>query len=69
MLSEALQDEKKAMVYYETMLRECDDPAMQRFVKEVVETHSSLVRRITERLNVIKANAEVLDDIITGIDG
>jgi hypothetical protein len=69
MLCDALQDEKKKITYYETMLTECDDPAMQKFVNEVMELHKTLVGRITEKLNVIRANAEVLDGIITSFEG
>jgi hypothetical protein len=69
MLVEALQDEKKQIAYFETMLGVCDDPAIKSFVKELIETHGLLVNQIKEKLGVIKANAEVLDDIITGFEG
>jgi hypothetical protein len=69
MLSDALKDEKKKIAYYEVMLAECDDPAMRNFVNEVADSHRTLVKCITEKLNQIKANAEVLDDIITSFEG
>ncbi len=68
MLSEALGDEKKKIVYYETMLGDCDDPAMKNFVLELLEMHKLLVARIGEKLHVIRANAAVLDDIIEGFE-
>jgi hypothetical protein len=69
MLNDALQDEKKKITYYEAMIAECDDPSMQKFVNEVLGSHKTLVNRITDKLNQIKANAEVLDDIITSFEG
>ena len=68
MLSDALRDEKKKIAYYETMLGDCDDPAMKSFVIEILETHKTLVARIGEKLDVIKVNAEILDDIIEGFE-
>jgi hypothetical protein len=68
MLSDALQDERRRITYFEKMLVDCDDPAMRNFVKELIETHKLLVNRISERLNEIKANARVLDDIIEGFE-
>ena len=68
MLSDALQDERKRIAYFERMLVDCDDPATKSFVQELVETHRLLVNRINERLNEIKANARVLDDIIEGFE-
>jgi len=69
MLSEALQDETKKISYYETMLNDCDDPAMKHFVTEIIGVHTRLVKRITEKLSTIKSNAEVLDDIMTSYEG
>lgn len=68
MLSDALQDERRRIAYFETMLGDCDDPAMKNFVQELIETHKLLVNQISERLNEIKANARVLDDIIEGFE-
>lgn len=68
MLNDALQDEKKRIAYYESMLNVCDDPAVKNFTNEVLETHRLLVFRIGEKLEEIKANAKVLDDIIDGFE-
>lgn len=68
MLSAAWQDEIKKIAYLEQMLKECDEPEMRKFVKELIYSHELLSNRITERLNVIKARAEVLDDIIESFE-
>jgi len=68
MLSSALQDEKSKIRYYEAMLDDCNDPAMRKFVKELIETHELLLARMSAKLSEIKANAEVLDDIIEGFE-
>ena len=69
LLSEALGDEKRTIVFYEEMLTKCDDPAVKNFVKELIETHRIVVSQITEKLESIRANAEVLDNIITSFEG
>jgi len=50
------------------MLDDCNDPAMRKFVKELIETHELLLARMSAKLSEIKANAEVLDDIIEGFE-
>jgi hypothetical protein len=68
MLVDALRDEKKLIAYYESILTQCNDPAIKHFVSEIIATHGLLVGRIIEQLNVIRANSEVLDDIMTSFD-
>lgn len=68
-LNSALKDQKKIIEYYEVMLEECDDPGMIKFAKELLATHSHIASRIEEKLGEIKANAEILDDIIDGFEG
>ncbi len=68
LLSEALGDEKRMIAYYEDMLTKCNDPAVKNFVNELIETHGIVVGRITEKLEIIRANAEVLDNIITSFE-
>jgi hypothetical protein len=68
MLHEALRDEAVKIAFYETMLGECDDPAMRKFVKELVGTHEQMIERIRERLSVISANAEALDGVIASYE-
>jgi rubrerythrin len=69
LLSEAMQDEKRKVAYYEDMLSKCDDPAVKNFVKELVESHRVIVARIAEKLDIIHTNAEVLDNIMTSFEG
>lgn len=69
MLNDALRSELARVKEYEKMLVECDDPEMLKFVRELVGTHKAVINSITERLDVIKANAGVLDDIISGFEG
>lgn len=68
MLNDALRDEMMKIAYYEKMLLDCNEPEMRKFVKEVISTHNALMDRITDRLDVIKTNAEVLDDIIASFE-
>ena len=39
MLNDALQDQKKKIAYYESMLDVCDDPTVKKFTNEMLETH------------------------------
>jgi hypothetical protein len=68
MLNDALQDEKKKIAYYESMLNDCDDPGVRTFTKELLEAHSLLVSRISQKISEIGSNAEVLDNIIDGFE-
>jgi len=68
LLAGALKDEKKIVEYFETVLAKCDDPGIVAFVKELRTTHARVADEIESKLNEIKANAEILDDIIEGFD-
>lgn len=68
MLAEALRDETDIVRHFETMLAECDEPEMRKFVKEMTESHSLLANRISEKLKEIKARADVLDGVISSFD-
>jgi rubrerythrin len=69
MLDEALQNEQKQIAFFESMLADCDDPVVKKFAKEVVDSHTLLANRIKEQLDTIKANAEVLDGVMTSFEG
>jgi rubrerythrin len=68
MLHEALRDEAGKIAFYEQMLGECDDPAMRKFVKELVSIHNGLIEKIRDRLNEISATAEALDGVIASFE-
>ena len=68
LLAEALKDEMNIVRHFETMLAECDEPGMRKFVKEMMESHSLMANRISEKLKEIKARAEVLDGVISSFD-
>lgn len=68
LLAEALKDETDIVRHFETMLAECDEPEMRKFVKEMMESHGLMANRISEKLKEIKARAEVLDGVISSFD-
>ncbi len=68
MLSRILKDERSAVEACDTMIRDCDDPAMIGFARELLKTHSSLEKQIENALSDIKAKAGILDDVIEGLE-
>ncbi len=68
MLTRVLRDERSAIESCNQMLRDCEDPAMIAFAKDIVKTHSSTAAQIESALNEIKARAGILDDMIEGLE-
>lgn len=68
MLTEGLKVEIKQVAYYEQMLRDCDEPEVRKFAKELFDAHKDLAHQIAERLSIIKTKAQVLDEIIAGYE-
>ncbi len=68
MLSAALKDEQKAVRYFEAVIQQCDDPGRVAFAKDLHKAHTLAAQKIEERLRQIRASAEILDDIIEGLE-
>jgi hypothetical protein len=68
MLIDALKDEKQKLTYYESMMSQCDEPEMRKFIKEIIGSHHSIIKRMTDRLSEIRARAESLDGVISSYE-
>ncbi len=68
MLAQGLKQEETQIAYYESLLKQCDEPEIRKFTSEILSLHRDLASRIAERLNRIKTTAGVLDDIISSYE-
>ncbi len=68
MLAEGLHEELSQVVYYERLVKNCDDPETKKFAEEILGSHRELARRITEQLSTIKTKAQMLDAIIASYE-
>ncbi len=64
MLNEGLRIESTQIAYFEKMFRDCDEPDVKKFARELADGHKSIADRIVEKLNIIRNKAGILDEII-----
>ncbi len=64
MLNEGLKNESIQIAYYEKMFRDCDEPDVRKFARELADSHKLMADRIVEKLNIIRHRAGILDEII-----
>jgi hypothetical protein len=68
MLSQALRDESEMVRYYERLRAECDYPDVHDMLQELVEARSRSVLLINQKLNELRARAEILDGVISSFN-
>ena len=59
MLAESMRKEAEMIHFYETIMVECDYPAVNAFVRELLEEKSRIVLHINQKLNEIRACGQV----------
>jgi hypothetical protein len=64
MLNEGLKRESTQIAYFEKMFKDCDEPDIKKFARELADEHKIVADRIVEKLNIIRSKAGVLDEII-----
>ncbi|HTY38718.1 MAG TPA: hypothetical protein VMH23_16480 [Bacteroidota bacterium] len=68
MLSEALREESEMVRFYETLGKECNYPDVNAMVQELIESRSKSVLMINQKLNELRARAEIIDGVISSYD-
>lgn len=65
MLSEALREESEMVRFYDKLREECDYPDVHDMLLELIEARSRSVLTINQKLNELRARAEIIDGIIS----
>ena len=68
MLSEALREESGMVLFYERLRCECNYPDVHAMLTELIESRSRSVLKINQKLNELRARAEILDGVISSYD-
>ncbi|MGD1044105.1 MAG: hypothetical protein ABR936_02125 [Bacteroidota bacterium] len=65
MLTEAMRKEAEMIQFCEAIMTECDYPAVNSFVRELLEEKSPIVLHINQKLNEIRACGQVSNGVIS----
>ena len=68
MLSEALREESGMVSFYERLRGECNYPEVHAMLTELIESRSRSVLLINQKLNELRARAEIIDGVISSYD-
>lgn len=68
MLRQALREESDMVRFYERLKAECDYPDVHDMLQELVEARSRSVLLINQKLNELRARAEILNGVISSFD-
>jgi hypothetical protein len=68
MLSEALREESEMVRFYEKLRTQCDYPDVHAMVQELIELRSKSVLAINQKLNELRARAEIIDGVLSSYD-
>jgi hypothetical protein len=68
MLSEALREESGMVRFYERLRLECNYPDVHEMLQELIEARSKSVLMINQKLNELRARAEIMDGVISSFD-
>jgi len=68
MLRQALREESDMVRFYERLKAECDYPDVHEMLQEFVEARSRSVLLINQKLNELRARAEILNGVISSFD-
>jgi hypothetical protein len=67
-LNEALREETAMVRFYEQVMKDCDYPDVNSFVRELLEERSRTVIRIMQKLNELRARGQILDGVISSFN-
>jgi Zn ribbon nucleic-acid-binding protein len=65
MLTEAMRKEAEMILFYETIMTECDYQEVNSFVRKLLEEKSRIVLYINQKLNEIRACGQVSNGVIS----
>lgn len=68
MLAEALREESEMVVFYERLRSECNYPDVHAMLQELIESRSRSALMINQKLNELRARAEIMDGVISSYD-
>ena len=68
MLAEALREESEMVGFYERLQSECDYPDVHAMLQEMLESRSKSALMINQKLNELRARAEIIDGVISSYD-
>jgi hypothetical protein len=68
MLTEAMRKEAEMIDFYEKIMKECDYPDVNSFIRELLEEKSKIVLHINQKLNEIRARGQVSEGIISSFE-
>jgi hypothetical protein len=68
MLSDALREESGMVLFYERLRSECNYPDVHAMLTGLIESRSSSVLMINQKLNELRARAEIIDGVISSYD-
>ena len=68
MLTEALREEGGMVAFYEQLRSECDYPDVHAMLQELMESRSKSVLMINQKLNELRARADIIDGVISSYD-
>jgi hypothetical protein len=68
MLAEAMREEAENILFYENLMKDCDYPGINSFLRELLEEKSNIVLRINQKLNEIRAYGQVSNGIISSFE-
>jgi hypothetical protein len=68
MLTEALREESEMVGFYEHLRSECDYPDVHAMLQELMESRSKSALMINQKLNELRARAEIIDGVISSYD-
>ena len=65
MLAEALREESEMVAFYERLKSECNYPDVNAMLQELIEQRSKSVLMINQKLNELRARAEIMDGVLS----
>jgi hypothetical protein len=68
MLTEALGEESEMVAYYERLRSECNYPDVNAMLQELIESRSKSALMINQKLNELRARAEIINGVISSYD-
>jgi hypothetical protein len=68
MLNEALRKETAISKFYDSILEQCNMPAVSDFVAEQIEIRQKSILAIIQKLNEIHARSQIIDGISSSFE-
>jgi rubrerythrin len=68
MLRQALREESDMVRFYERLKAECDYPDVHDMLQDLLQSRSRSILLINQKLNELRARAEILNGVISSFD-